>query len=275
MGYNRGAIGLLLPVHEEEHGELLIRQKKQREKYTAAACERLQVADDCQFSLLPYQELRRTAGVWFDAANEALMRANYGPLDALIREQVRVASEQGFELTDLLQLLRLLRQVAIEEENWNEEHLAEMDTVVDEAMAALRGKVTWDIPEGLNYLTGKTRAELQREQLQAEAVRSRSERRRFGRNKLRLPIRIRGFLPDGLVNEITRTENVAKGGLYFLSEHPFYRGARLHVIYPYWNRPGDINPECEAEVVRVDERQGQRGVAVRFLSPLGKPPGRR
>ncbi len=253
-----------------EQDEALARQKKRREHYAAAAAERLHQADDCQFSLLPYQELERTAGTWFEAAHEALMRANYGPLDALIREQVRVAAEQGFELDDLLLLLRGLRQTAIEGEGWNEEHLVEMDTVVDEALAALRGQTVWEIPKGLNYLTGKTEADLERERMAAEAAKGKADRRGFGRNKLHLPIRVTAFLPGGPVDEITRTENVAKGGIYFLSEHPYYKSVRVHVKYPYWESPGAINPDYEAEVVRVDERESHNGIALHFLRDIGK-----
>lgn len=254
----------------EERDEALVRHHKRREHYASAAAERIHGTSECQFSLLPFEELVRTAGVWFDAAHEALLRANYGPLDALIRDQVHVASEQGFELPDLLLLLRMMRQTAIKEEGWNEEHLLEMDTVVDEAIAGLRGQVAWDIPKGLNYLTGETEADRERERLAAAAARGKADRRAFGRNKLHLPIRVRAFLPGGAVDEITRTENVAKGGLYFLSERPYYKGMRVHVIYPYWDSPGALNPEYEAEVVRIDERESHNGIAIRFLTDLGK-----
>jgi hypothetical protein len=255
---------------DKEQDEALARQKKRREHYSAVAAERIQAAEDCQFSLMPYQELERTAAVWFEAAHEALMRANYGPLDALIREQVRVAAEQGFELDDLLLLLRGLRQAAIEEEGWSEEHLAEMDAVVDEALAALRGQTVWEIPKGLNYRTGRTEADLERDRLAAEAAKGKQDRRGFGRNKLHLPIRVTAFLPGGPVDEITRTENVAKRGIYFLSKYPYYKSVRVHVKYPYWQSPGALNPDYEAEVVRVDERKGHKGIALRFLRDIGK-----
>lgn len=242
-----------------------------RLRYTTAASKELRGASDCQFSLLPIQELARTAGVWFDACSEAMMRGNYGELDALIREEARVAAEQGFKLTDIVQLLRILRQVAIDEEGWREDLFAELDIVIDESLTELRGSVPWDIPNGLNYLTGKGLAERERERLAGEADKEKTDRRRFARNKLHLPIRVRAFLPRGAVDEITRTENVARGGIYFLSENPYHKGVRVHVMYPYWDKPGAINPDYQAEVVRIDERdEDYKGIALKFLVDLGK-----
>ncbi len=262
---------------EKDDDQALLRLREHRTRYAAAAGDRLHGDLDCQYSLLPFQELERTAGVWYEAAHEALMRANYGPLDALIREQVQIGSEQGFELHDMLLLLRILRQVAIEEEDWNPDMLVEMDAVVDEAISSLRGKVAWNIPRGLNYLTGESEEDRERVRLAAEAARGRQDRRNFSRNKLHMPIRVNAFLPGGPVDEITRTENVARGGIYFFSGEAYYKGAHVRVNYPYWDNPGAINPEYVAEVVRVEERvkaeqdKSYNGVALHFLGDLGKP----
>lgn len=263
----------MVPYNEEELDKSAARHAERRSLYGAAAAERLQLNTDTQYSLLPFQELERTSTVWFDAAFEALMRANYGPLDALIREQVEVGARQGFELEDLLVLLRVLRQTAIEEEGWNPDMLAEMDDVVNEAIGTLRGKVGWNIPKGLKYLTGETAADRELRFQAEEAERSKREKRAHSRNKLHMPIRVRGFLPKGAVDETTRTENVARGGVYFLSEHAYYPSVRLHVSYPYWDTPGALNPVYEAEVVRVDDvgSEDYKGIAVRFLDTLGRP----
>ena len=256
---------------EEESSDSAGRGKARREHYAEVAAERLHGAADCQFCLLPYQELARAAGIWFEAASEAMMRANYGPLDEMIRDQVRIASEQGFELDDILQLLRILRETAIKEEGWNPDQLAELDDVIDEALQALRGNVTWTIPEGLKYLTGESRDQ---RGFARPAKEESSERRKNTRNHLRLPIRVKTYLPIGAVDEITRTENVARGGLYFLSKNAYYKDVRLHIMYPYWNTPGAINPEYPAEVVRIDDEGSDiKGIAVRFLVDLGRKKG--
>lgn len=101
------------------------------------------------------------------------------------------------------------------------------------------------------------------------------ERRRYGRGRLRLPILVRGLRDKGEeVIEVTRTENIGRGGLYFVSHRPYFKGARLQVAFPYWDDPGAINREYPAEVIRVDEHQEGKGVAIKFLVSLSKP-GRR
>lgn len=262
-------------LRQEGNTQAQERQDERRQRYAAAAGERLRAASDCQFSLLPYEELVRTAAGWYDACAEGMVRGNYAPLEDWVRDHARVAADQGFELNDLLELLRLLRQVAIEKEGWNEDAFADTDAIVDEALAALRGQVAWEIPEGLNYLTGKTKADREREQRErvaaAEAAKEPTgERRAHRRNMLHMPIRVRGALASGPVDEITRTENVARGGVYFLSEAPYFKGAQLQVMYPYWDTPGAINQEYPAEVVRIDDRGAMKGIAVKFLVSLGK-----
>lgn len=255
---------------EEESSEAAGRKHARQEHYSEVAAERLHGAADCQFCLLPYQELARAAGIWFEAASEAMMRANYGPLEEMIRDQARVAAEQGFELEDILQFLRILRETAIKEEGWNPDQLAEMDDVIDEAFQALHGQVAWKIPAGLKYLTGESREHRELAAVQPES----SERRKTTRNQLRLPIRVKTYLPIGAVDEITRTENVARGGLYFLSKNAYYKDVRLHIMYPYWETPGAINTEYPAEVVRIDDEGSDiRGIAVRFLVDLGRKKG--
>lgn len=266
--------------HQEEQETTIAqaRQNERRDRYAAVAGERLRAAADCQFSLLPYDELVRVAATWYTACADAVLRGNYAPIDTLVREQARVAAEQGFELLDLMQLLRLCRQAAIEKEGWNKDLFADVDAIIDEALATLRQKVNWDIPEGLNYLTGLSKADRERavaEQKQleevAEAAEPHGERRTHRRNKLRLPIRVRGLLGLGPVDEITRTENVAKGGVYFVTPNPYFKTASLQVIYPFWSTPDAIHKEYPAEVVRVDEREdGTKGVAIKFLVSLGK-----
>jgi hypothetical protein len=256
--------------YDDETTEAASRGKARRDHYAEVAAERLHGASDCQFCLLPYQELARAAAIWYEAASEAMMRANYGPLDEMIRDQVRVAAEQGFELDDILQLLRILRETAVKEEGWSPDQLAEMDDVIDEAFQALRGQVAWNIPDGLKYLTGESREQRERAVVRKEP----SERRKTTRNHLRLPIRVKTYLPVGAVDEITRTENVARGGLYFLSKNAYYKDVRLHIMYPYWDAPGAINTEYPAEVVRIDDEGSDiRGIAVRFLVDLGRKKG--
>jgi len=77
------------------------------------------------------------------------------------------------------------------------------------------------------------------------------ERRRFRRVALQLPVRVRNY--DGGV-EITRSENLSKGGFCFISEKQYPIGEGIMVTCPY-NSTGD-NIEVRARVVSCQETQG-------------------
>ncbi len=75
--------------------------------------------------------------------------------------------------------------------------------------------------------------------------------RKHRRVALQLPILIRRY--SGLV-EITKTEDVSKGGFCFTSDQHYHVGERLKVACPY--NPSGQNIEVEAEVVRQKETIG-------------------
>lgn len=251
---------------EPETTKAQARHNERRERYAARAGERLRAASDCRFSLLPYEELVRIATTWYEACAEAMLRSNYAPTDSLVRAQARVAADEGFEANDLFQLLRLCRQVAIETDGWKADQFADVDAIIDDALAALRHQLPWKLPEGVSYLSGVSAGEEE----EKKSDEPRGERRVHIRNKLRMPIRVRGMAESSPLDEFTHTENVAKGGLYFLSKKPYTKGSRLRVTYPYWSQPGAINHEYPAQVVRVDGRDDNRkGVAIKFLVSLG------
>lgn len=254
---------------DQEPPEAATRQNERRNHYAAAAAERLRAATDCQFALLSYDELARMAASWYDACAQGMLRGNYAPLDQLVCELARVAAQQEFALPDLLQLLRLFRDTAIRVEGWNEDQFTNVDAVIDEALGYLGQKVPWQIPQGLNYLTGKSRQEVAEVESARVVDKPRTERRIHRRNRLHLPIRIRAWLSTGELDETTRTENVARGGLYFLSRHPYYERMQVQVTYPYWQGPNAINRDYPAKVVRIDERPEYKGVALKFLVSLG------
>jgi len=72
--------------------------------------------------------------------------------------------------------------------------------------------------------------------------------RRYRRISLQLPVRIRCF--SGNV-EITKSENVSKSGICFVSDRLYYIGERVLVACPY--REGTDNIEVEGEIVRQDQ----------------------
>ena len=62
----------------------------------------------------------------YGAAAKGSTLVNYAGIDRWIRGQAKLASEQGFELGSLLQLLRICRKVAIEKEGWQSEQFGEV-----------------------------------------------------------------------------------------------------------------------------------------------------
>ena len=83
-----------------------------------------------------------------------------------------------------------------------------------------------------------------------------AERRASARVALRLPIRVRSW--QG-VTEFSKSENVSKGGLTFVTDKLFQEGEALQISCPY-NPAGD-NIEVRARVVRRTEVSG----GVRYL----------
>jgi len=80
-----------------------------------------------------------------------------------------------------------------------------------------------------------------------------NEKRRFRRVSLQLPVRICDY--DGGV-EITRSENISKGGFCFVSEKQYQPGQGIMVTCPYHSAGENI--EVRARVVNCNETKGNR-----------------
>jgi len=251
------------------------RQQKQRcDRFAAGTADAIGSAGDCLFSLLPYEERVRQAASWYEACAQAMLRCNYSPLDGWIREQACRASSENFELHDLLRLLRICRQSAIEIDGWDEDVFSSVDDVINEGLIAIRPKVTWNIPDRLNYLKDTETTPVGPAVTNATEApnfmdRRGGERRYSGRNRLALPIRVRCKTEALKCDEITFTDNVSLTGLYFSSMENYQIGTHLQVTYPYWTHPGGINKEYPARVARLDPQpDGSVGIAVEFLQDL-------
>ncbi|HKT10998.1 MAG TPA: PilZ domain-containing protein [Terriglobia bacterium] len=90
----------------------------------------------------------------------------------------------------------------------------------------------------------------------------RTEKRRFRRVALQLPVRICDY--DGGV-EITRSENISKGGFCFISEKWYQPGQGIMVTCPYDSKGANI--EVRARVVNCNGKKGSRSriYGVQFL----------
>ena len=131
-----------------------------KKRYSAEAGRQLRADEECRFSFLPYQALVLIASAWFESCEEAMVRGNYGPTEDWLRATARIASSQGYELVDMLRLMRTCRRVAIEKEGWVEDQMEALDEIIDETLQRINPDVSWDIPEGLHYLSARQSAKV-------------------------------------------------------------------------------------------------------------------
>ena len=266
-------------------------QKQRCAAFGARTAGKIRAAKNCQFSLLPHEELARLASSWYDACAQAMVHGNYAPIDRWTGGQAQLAAAQHFELQDMLELLRICRTSAIQDEKWSEDIFSVVDEAINETLRLIGSGVSWNIPASLDYLRGTAVTPEPPKPLcvpqpapaqTAVPPPSISEtwsgkwsdnRRDFGRNCLKLPIRVRAAA-GVFLEEVTQTENVSRSGLYFITRRSTYElQMALKITYPYWTELTAINRDYSAKVVRLDRLRGDRvGVAVEFTDSLGPAP---
>jgi PilZ domain len=94
-------------------------------------------------------------------------------------------------------------------------------------------------------------------------ARSRRTQRRVA---LQVPVRLRVISAASQFEEITRTMNVSRSGIYIQSERPYTKGLPIYVAMNYSAREPGMSGEQKATVVRVDSLPGSpgRGVAIQL-----------
>jgi hypothetical protein len=254
-------------------GKEQLRQQP-RERFVAGTAEAIGASWNCLFSLLPYEERARQAASWYDACTQGTLRGNYSQLYEWIQHQACTAAEENFKLEDLLELLRICRRSALEVERWNKDLFSAVDEVINEGLLGIRTKVPWNISSDLNYLEESEcnpalNWELNPAEPGAPGKISRKERRKYSRGFVALPIRVHGTTQQGQIEEITTTQSISLGGLYFITRRSYGDGSELKVTYPFWTDLGAINREYAARVDRLDHLPEKTwGVAVEFLQNL-------
>ena len=265
-----------MPFEDEEATGAQLLQRERGGKFAPQAADRIRAAERCLFSLLPHEELSRLAGEWYDACAQAMLRGNYAPIDTWVRTQSTLAASQGFAPQDLLQLLRICRQSAIEVESWNEDIFSAVAEVIQDVFGSIRSTLPWNIPDDMDYDLATPIEVEQREPGPPSApsvkeVKRTGERRRFTRNRLQFPIRVLDSGGNGIAEEIARTQSISRGGLYFLSSKGYRKDLVMKINFPYWNSPGGINVPYAVKVVRLDRLSDTTwGVGVDFLESLGR-----
>ena len=112
---------------------------------------------------------------------------------------------------------------------------------------------------------------------QATPMRMQTERRvssdRRGRVRrlqrrvaLQVPVRVRVISAAQQFEEVTRTMNVSRSGIYIQSDRPYTKGLPIYVAMNYSSREPGMAGEQKATVVRVDSVPGSqsRGVAIQL-----------
>ena len=107
---------------------------------------------------------------------------------------------------------------------------------------------------------------------QVEAAMSEANRRQHRRVSLQLPILVRDYYGGA---EITKTENVSKGGFCFASEKTYQLGEAVMVICPY--DPAGQNIEIRSTMARLRQIEGtnRKIYGVRYEPKPAERPGER
>ncbi|MBI1984154.1 MAG: PilZ domain-containing protein [Acidobacteria bacterium] len=109
----------------------------------------------------------------------------------------------------------------------------------------------WGIAEKQVAMTSPPEETGMPEEVQPVSRRGGLDQRRHRRIALQLPILLRDYYGGG---EITKTENISKGGFCFITDKTYHVGEGVVVICPY--NPSGQNIEVRARVVRAREVEG-------------------
>jgi hypothetical protein len=77
--------------------------------------------------------------------------------------------------------------------------------------------------------------------------------------------RVSVVLPIRTISENYVTRDISPSGIYFEANDSFKVGNMLDFIVDFADRGSGYLLKCSGEVIRVDERNGIPGVAVKFL----------
>jgi hypothetical protein len=94
-----------------------------------------------------------------------------------------------------------------------------------------------------------------------------TERRAARRFTMVLPLIVRGNSPEGQGDRQGKTRDVGFKGVYFTTDAEFEPGKPIEFILTLPSEitlANDVHIHCLAEVVRVEPRDGHKGVAARI-----------
>lgn len=100
-----------------------------------------------------------------------------------------------------------------------------------------------------------------------------TDRRKRRRALISAPVRVRGInVTDAVVDEISTTIDVSRGGILFVSSSPNYaRGMEVAVVFPYSSAPAIFQAEQPGRIARVFETpDGRYAVAIALGEGIGE-----
>lgn len=93
------------------------------------------------------------------------------------------------------------------------------------------------------------------------------ERRAARRFSMNLPVKVRFSAGENITERQGETRDVSFRGLYFMIEASVETGSSIEFVLTLPQQitlAGDVNIRCYARVLRVDAKNGRRGVAARI-----------
>ncbi|MGH9593733.1 MAG: PilZ domain-containing protein [Bryobacteraceae bacterium] len=96
---------------------------------------------------------------------------------------------------------------------------------------------------------------------------STAERRTSRRFHMALPLTIRAASHEGFIERQGQTRDVSFRGLYFLADNSFHLGSQIEFVLTLPKEitlATDVHIRCAGVVIRVEDRDGQNGVAARI-----------
>ena len=94
-----------------------------------------------------------------------------------------------------------------------------------------------------------------------------AERRTARRYAITLPVKVRSARDAGAAEQVGETRDVSFRGLYFLVDASFEAGSEIEFVLTLpkeITQAKDVHIRCLGQVVRVEPRNGRRGVAARI-----------
>jgi hypothetical protein len=94
-----------------------------------------------------------------------------------------------------------------------------------------------------------------------------TDRRGSRRYTMELPLSVKYSGPGGTIERQAKTRDVSFKGLYFWSDAEFLAGSQIEFTLTLpreMTLAADVNIKCTGRIIRVEPREGNRGIAAQI-----------